>query len=181
MCMHRQGLKPSRPLNVVFIYSGDYGERVIRNLINDPSFCKSCGLYCDFCKYGVYCYVQSIRAAITLPDPSELPMLIDKPQKYLPKKIPYADLCVATGIHKDLLLALPSRLSQEGTSGLIAPIEDFREVPAGLHKQVEEECRTLNLECAFLEPFCDLAPWQTSRSRPGLYMILRLGGRSLKL
>jgi len=151
-------MEANKTLSLVFVYSGDYGERVIRNLINDPSFCKSCGLFCDYCKYGVYSYVQGIRAAIKLPDSSELPAFIDEPEKYLPKKIPLADICVATGIHKDLLLALPSRLIQEGIQGLITPIEDFREVPAGLQKQLEEECRDLNLECAFPKPFCDLEP-----------------------
>ncbi|MDH5780481.1 MAG: DUF166 family protein, partial [Candidatus Bathyarchaeota archaeon] len=65
-------------LDLLFVYSGDYGERVIRNLINDPSFCKACGLLCDFCKYGVYSYVQNILAAIELPDPADLPRLIEK-------------------------------------------------------------------------------------------------------
>ena len=64
-------------LTLIFIYSDEYAERVIRNLINDPIFCRSCGLYCDSCKYGVYSYVRNIRAAIRLPDPMELPALID--------------------------------------------------------------------------------------------------------
>ena len=72
--------------------------------------------------------MQNIHAAIELPDPSELPRFIESAEEYLPKKIPAVDICVATGIHQDLLLALPSRLKQEGIEGLIAPIEDFREV-----------------------------------------------------
>ncbi|MEM3642171.1 MAG: hypothetical protein QXH37_09650, partial [Candidatus Bathyarchaeia archaeon] len=63
--MHLSSSKET--LTLTFIYGGDFTERVIRNLINDPSFCKSCGLYCDFCKYGVYSYVRNIRAAIELP------------------------------------------------------------------------------------------------------------------
>lgn len=147
-----------RMLSLMFVYSGDFGERCIRNLINDPSFCKSCGLECDFCKYGVYSYVQSIIAAVELLDPSKLPAFIEEPENFFPRKIPNTDLCVTTGIHKDLLLALPSRLSQEGVRGLIAPIEDFKKVPTGLRKQVEEECRSLNIECAFPKPFCSLKP-----------------------
>jgi len=143
-------------LDLLFVYSGDYGERVIRDLINDPSFCKACGLVCDFCKYGVYSYVQNIHAAIELPDPADLPRLIEKPEKYLPRKIPAVDLCVATGIHQDLLLALPPRLEQEGAKGLITPIEDFREVPLGLQKQLVEQCEELAIEYAFPKPFCSL-------------------------
>jgi hypothetical protein len=51
--------------------------------------------------------VQNIRAAIKLPEPSELPAFVDDPEKYMPKKIPKADLCISSEIHKDLLLELP--------------------------------------------------------------------------
>ncbi|MGB9960367.1 MAG: DUF166 domain-containing protein [Candidatus Bathyarchaeales archaeon] len=146
------------PLNLVFIYSGAFAERVIRNLINDPSFCKSCGLYCDSCKYGVYTYVRNIRAAIELPNPSELPPFIDKPEEYMPKSMPKADLCVASGLHKDLLLELPYYIEKFGVKALLVPIEDFNEVPSGLRKQMEERCLELGLENAFPKPFCSLEP-----------------------
>lgn len=143
-------------LNLIFIYSGEFAERVIRNLINDPSFCKSCGIYCDSCKYNVYSFVNNIRAAMQLPSDTELPTFIDNPEKYMPKKIPKADLCIASGLQKDLLLELPTRLENAGVSGLIVPIEDFNEVPSGLKKQVEEKCEELSLENAFPKPFCSL-------------------------
>ena len=145
-----------KPLTLIFIYSGEFAERVIRNVINDPSFCKPCGLYCDSCKYGAYTHVQNIKAAIELPDPSKLPAFIDNPDEHMPKKIPKADLCIASGLHKDLLLELPNRLRSAGVKGLIVPIEDFVEVPSGLRKQVEEKCRELGLESAFPKPFCSL-------------------------
>ena len=154
--MVTKSLLEKEPLNLIFVYSGAFAERVIRNLINDPSFCKSCGLYCDSCKYGVYTYVRNIRAAIELPSPSELPAFIDKPEKYMPKSMPKADLCVASGLHKDLLLELPHYIEKFGVKGLIVPIEDFNEVPSGLRKQVEERCSELELESAFPKPFCSL-------------------------
>jgi hypothetical protein len=143
-------------LTSIFVYSGEYAEKVIRNLINDPSFCKSCGLYCDSCKYGVYSYVRNIRAAIELPSPTELPALIDNPEEYMPKKVPAADICIASGLHKDLLLELPHFLEKNGVKGLIVPIEDFAEVPSGLRKQMQEKCEAQGLEYAFPKPFCSL-------------------------
>jgi hypothetical protein len=145
-------------LTLLFVYSGEFAERVIRNLINDPSFCKSCGLFCDSCKYNVYSHVQNVRAAIKLPDPSELPAFIDEPEKYMPKKIPKADLCISSETHKDLLLELPHRLRMAGVKALIVPIEDFVKVPTGLRKQVEEKCQETGLEYAFPKPFCSLEP-----------------------
>jgi len=147
-----------RSLRLIFVYSGDFAERVIRNLINDPSFCKSCGLYCDSCKYNVYSFVRNIRAAIQLPEPSKLPAFIDNPEKYTPKKIPEADICIASGLHKDLLLELPMHITRFGVKALIVPIEDFNEVPTGLKRQVEEKCEELTLESAFPKPFCSLQP-----------------------
>lgn len=168
-------------LNLLFIYSGEYGERVIRNLINDPSFCKVCGLLCDFCKYGVYSYVQNIHAAIELPDPAKLPRFIEKAEKYLPKKIPTVDICIVTDIHQDLLLALPSRLKREGIKGLITPIEDFREVPLGLQKQLEAECEKLSIEYAFPKPFCALEPSITMPLISRFIQDFKIGKPSLRI
>jgi len=168
-------------LNLLFIYSGDYGERVIRNLINDPSFCKACGLLCDFCKYGVYSYVQNIHGAIELQDPAELPRFIEKPEKYLPKKIPNVDMCIATSIHQDLLLALPSLLKREGIKGLITPVEDFREVPLGLQRQLEEECEELAIEYAFPKPFCALEPTEAKPLISRFIHEFKIGKPSLRI
>jgi hypothetical protein len=152
--------QPNRDESValVFVYSGDFMERVIRNLINDPCFCQSCGLYCESCKYNVYSFVRNVRAAIQLPKPADLPAFIDNPEEYMPKKLPKTDICLASGLHKDLLLELPAHIKNAGTKALIAPIEDWQEVPLGVRKQVEAKCRELGLECAFPKPFCTLTP-----------------------
>jgi len=165
----------NKPLTLVFIYSGPFMERVIRNLINDPSFCKSCGLHCDSCKYGAYSYVNNIRAAIELPSPSSLPTFIDEPEKYMPKKLPQADLCIASGLHKDLLLELPSYVKRFSIKGLIVPIEDFNEVPSGLKKQLESICNELNIEVALPKPFCSLAEDAEKPTISRLVTELRIG------
>jgi hypothetical protein len=151
-------LSNRKELTLVFIYSGEFAERVIRNLINDPSFCKSCGLFCDSCKYNLYSHVRNVRAAIELPNPAKLPAFIDNPDKFMPKNVPKTDLCIASGLHKDLLLELPRLIAKAGMKGLVVPVEDFVEVPSGLRKQVEEKCQELGLESAFPKPFCSLEP-----------------------
>jgi hypothetical protein len=142
----------------VFVYSKEFMERVIRNLINDPCFCQSCGLYCESCKYNVYSFAQNVRAAIQLPSPSELPAFIDNPEEFMPKKLPKADICLASGLHKDLLLELPIQLKKAEIKALIAPIEDWLEVPMGVRSQVEARCSELGIECDFPKPFCTLEP-----------------------
>lgn len=147
-----------KELSLVFVYSADFMERVIRNIINDPSYCKSCGLYCETCKYDVYSFVRNVRAAIQLPNPTDLPAFIDNPEEFMPKKLPEADICLASGLHRDLLLELPERLKEAGIKALIAPIEDWQEVPTGVRKQMKAKCSELGLECAFPKPFCTLEP-----------------------
>jgi len=173
--------KSEKKPTLIFIYSGEFAERVIRNLINDPSFCKSCGLYCDHCKYNVYSYVQNIRAAIQVPGPDRLPRFIDEPEKYLPRKIPEADLCVASGLHKDLLLGLPEYIQRSQVKGLIVPIEDFLEVPSGLKMQVEEECLEHGLESAFPKPFCSLEVEADKPLISRFVLELKVGRPSLEL
>jgi hypothetical protein len=177
----RETRRREEPLALIFIYSGEFAERVIRNLINDPSFCKSCGLSCDSCKYGVYSHVRNVRAAVELPSPSELPAFIDYPEKHIPKNIPRADLCVASGLHKDLLLELPNHLKKAGVKGLIVPTEDFVEVPSGLIKQVEEKCRELGLESAFPKPFCSLKPSANQPTISRFITELNVGRPSLEI
>lgn len=138
-------------------------------------------MLCDFCKYGVYSYVQNIYGAIELPDPAKLPSFIEKPEKYLPKKIPTVDICIAAGIHQDLLLALPSRLKREGIKGLITPIEDFTEVPLGLQKQLEEEYEELAIEYAFSKPFCALEPVEVKPLISRFAQEFKVGKPSLRI
>ncbi|MEM4703940.1 MAG: DUF166 family protein [Candidatus Bathyarchaeia archaeon] len=169
------------PLTLIFLYSGEFAERVIRNIINDPSFCKSCGILCDSCKYGVYSFVGNVRAAIELPKPSDLPAFVDDPERYMPKKIPKADLCVASGVHKDLLLELPHHLERASVKGLVVPIEDFAEVPSGLKKQVEEKCGEVGLETAFPKPFCSLTNMDDKPTISRLVTELGIGKPSLEV
>lgn len=169
------------PLKLVFLYSGPFGERVIRNLINDPSFCKSCGLLCDSCKYGVYSHVSSVRAAIELPAPGELPAFLDKPEKYMPRNLPSADLCIASGLHKDFLLELPNYIKGFGFKGLIVPVEDFNEVPSGLRRQLNDACGELGLEAAFPKPFCSLKPDEAKPTISRLVEELGIGFPELEI
>jgi len=168
-------------VSLSFVYSNDFGEHIIRNIINDPSYCNSCGISCEFCKYNIYTYVKNINAAIELPEPTTLPRFIENPEKYLPKKFPSVDLCIATGLHQDLLLALPSYLENNGVKGLIIPIENFREVPAGLHKQIEQECTQLSIECAFPKPFCSLTSLESKPTISRFVREFNLGKPSLKI
>lgn len=125
--------------------------------------------------------MHTVCAAIKLPDPAELPSFIESAEEHLPKKIPAADICIATGIHRDLLLALSARLDQEGIRGLITPIEDFREVPSGLRKQLEDQCNELSVEYACPKPFCVLEPSSNTPLISQFVRDFKIGKPSLRI
>ena len=142
-------------VKLLILYGGNFGERVIRNLVNDSEFCKSCDPLCTHCKYERYCYAESIIGTIRFPAPETLPDFIDDPDPYIPA-LPSADIMIATEIHPDILMELPPRLNDAGIKGLIVPVEQSREASSGLAKQVAERCSDLGIESAFPKPFCSL-------------------------
>ncbi|RJS73130.1 thymidylate synthase [ANME-2 cluster archaeon] len=143
-------------MKLLILYGGNFGERVIRNLVNDSEFCKSCDPLCTHCKYDKYSYAERITGTIRLPAPETLPDFIDDPTPYIPV-LPSADIMIATEIHPDILMELPTRLNDAGIKGLIVPVEQSREVSSGLAKQVSEKCSALDIESAFPKPFCSLS------------------------
>ena len=142
-------------MKLLILYGGNFGERVIRNLVNDSEFCKSCDPLCTHCKYERYCYAESIIGTIRFPAPETLPDFIDDPGPYIPV-LPSADIMIATEIHPDILMELPPRLNAAGIKGLIVPVEQSREAASGLAKQVGARCSDLGIESAFPKPFCSL-------------------------
>lgn len=140
------------------LYSGEFGERIIGNLVNHSSFCTSCAEACTYCKEGEYEFADRIRGIFKLPVPSLLPAFIEgSASEYLPKEIPNADIAIVSDIHTDLLLELPRILKDSGSRirAIIVP----QERPAPIARpQIEDVCASEGIEIAFPKPFCDLQP-----------------------
>jgi len=145
-------------MDLIVIYSGDFGEKVIGNLVNYSTFCTSCAEACTHCKEGKYSFADCITGIFKLPAPSLLPVLIeDSMRAYLPKEIPNADIAIVSEIHMDLLLELPLILKDSG-SGIKAIIVP-QEGPARIAiPQIEEVGASEGIEIAFPKPLCELQP-----------------------
>jgi hypothetical protein len=147
-------------LKLIFLTSGRFGEKIVDNLANSPTFCKVCGQSCDFCreKYGSFCsdisYVYSI--------PTDIPEFIDDAEEYLPKDPPKADLILAIGIHLDILSIIPTFIQKVGAKAIIVPIEEIDWCPQKIQRNLEKELLDLGVESAFPKPFCTL----TERGTP---------------
>jgi len=141
-------------MDLIVIYSGEFGERVIGNLINYSTFCISCADACTHCKEAKYGFADNIKGFFKLPEPSLLPAFIeDSAGEYLPNEFPDADIAIVSEIHNDLLLELPLILKGAGIKGMIVPQESAAMIA---RPQVEELCDREGIEIAFPKPFCDL-------------------------
>lgn len=144
-------------MDLIVLYSGDFGDRLIGNLVNYSTFCTSCAEACTHCKEGRYSFADRITGIFKLPAPSLLPVVIeDSMRAYLPKELPEAGIAILSELHPDLLLELPPLLKDSSEiKAIIVPQESPARIP---RRQIEEACARAGIEIAFPKPFCDLQP-----------------------
>ena len=142
------------PLSLYFLYTDEFGERCLGNLINFPTFCKSCDLACEHCRTPIPSFAANIIGVDRLP--KNLPSFVEEPEQYLPKHMPKSDVVLAIGIHPDLLSALPYVVEKTQAKAVIVPIEDPKWAPLGLKNQIKEDLDALSIESSFPKPFCAL-------------------------
>jgi hypothetical protein len=135
------------------LFTGEFGKKVVNNLINPSTFCVSCGDLCDKCRTYRPSFADKIVAIHELP--SDLPDFIEEPEEYLPDMGP-CDLILAIGIHHDLLSGLPKLVGSTGAKAVIIPIEEPGWAPSGLQKQIRENLASIGVESEFPKPFCSL-------------------------
>ena len=159
------GLQAEKPLkqsdiSIGFIYSGDFGARVIDHLVNSYGHCGACGHSCiDYkCKYGKFDFSSSMAFAFEVPQADQLPLVIDNPWDYLPRSIPKVDVVVASGLHNDLYLGLPELLRKFDVRALIVLRDHPDDMPLGVFKQVADACNEYGIEVEAPKPSCSLIP-----------------------
>ena len=141
-------------MRIYLLVGHEFGEKVVGNLVNLPTFCDSCNLACDFCRIGYGSFVQDIVGL--QPIPLDLPQFIDNPEKYLPKNVPKTDIIIPIGIHQDILSSIPDLASKSDASAVIVPIENRTWCPPAMRKQLEDDLDEIGVEHAFPKPFCNL-------------------------
>ncbi|MEM3427535.1 MAG: DUF166 domain-containing protein [Nitrososphaerales archaeon] len=141
-------------LKLYFIVGHEFGEKVVGNLVNLPTFCKSCDLACGYCRISYGSYVRDIVGLH--PIPPNLPPFIDNPSEYLPKSPPKSDIVIPIGIHPDILAEIPSVASKAEAKAVIVPIENRSWCPPALRSRLQDELSELGIEHAFPKPFCEL-------------------------
>jgi hypothetical protein len=144
-------------MRIYVVYTGEFGERVIGNLVNDRSFCKVCAASCTDCRWNPnWSYADRIVGVSSLPD--NLPVIIDDPETYMPKNPPKCDVLLSIGIHPDIASTLPLLANQTEAKAVIAPIEDPKWMSRGMQNELEKQLSEMGIESAFPKPFCALEP-----------------------
>lgn len=141
-------------MRVNIFYSGEFGKKVIGNLVNSDRFCVACGDLCDHCRESRQGFGNFITGIFELRN--DLPDFVEEPMEYMPESIPVCDLIIAIDINPDLLSTIPQVAESAGAKGVIIPIDDSRVVPAGLAEQVKQELEKRDIDCECPKPFCAL-------------------------
>lgn len=160
-------------MKLIVFYNGEFGQRVIGNLINYPGFCISCGEACTQCRNVRQGYGDRIVSLVEMPDPDSLGDFLEDVEMYLPEEIPEADIAMVINIHPDILFGLLPRLKEAGVKGIVGCSERPKDLPQGLRKQLEERAAELGMEAAFAKPFCALQP---DTSKPNISAFLERAG-----
>ena len=141
-------------MRICILYSGEFGRKVIGNLVNQSGFCVSCGDLCDQCRRSRPSAADQIVGIYEIPQ--NLPEFIEEPEEYLPAMLPECDLLIAMDLHPDLLTGLPDIAEKAGISGVIVPVEQHRLGPPGIIEKVRKDLESKDIDCEFPRAFCSL-------------------------
>lgn len=141
-------------MRICVLYSGQFGRKVIGNLVNSSTFCTSCGDLCDHCREKRRSFADFIVDIHELP--LDLPEFIEEPIEYMPGNMGSCDIILAIDLHSDLLTTLPHIARKSDAKAVIVPVENHKLAPAGIVEKVRKELEDVGVECEFPKPFCAL-------------------------
>ena len=141
-------------MDLLFIYSGEFGERVIGNLINFDKFCTVCDPACSSCRFGEFNWSSEIKQAMIAPGPDDLQpgqdsgFGLDEPQ---------AEIAFLIDIHPDVMLEFCESLGDSEVRAVIIPV-DRPGIGPGFIRQVSSMLGDYGIELAAPKPSCSLDP-----------------------
>jgi len=138
-------------------YGGEFAARKLlphlTNFKHSPNLCtKSCY---DFRHKLDLDFSEDIVGIMLFP--SVLPELIDDANLYIKEPIPVHDICIAVGVHPDILIELIKQVADAGCKAIIVPREDPDWLTTSLVNKIKGLCEDKGLEWAFPRPFCSLS------------------------
>ena len=138
-------------------FTSSFADKVLGNLKGEEGFCTACGPDCNACRKP-YGRKLADRIAGVRELPGQLPYLLERPGRYVPRKVPPHEIILAVNIHEQVLVEVLKRCRRWGTRGAVVPLEAPDWVSGAARKQAESVCQAQGLELAFPKPFCSFDP-----------------------
>lgn len=143
-CIHVRGPgEAERPLRLLSITQGNWGERIAQNIAD----------------HAPADWVVQTWAA-----PRLIPPIVDDPEDFLPSGPPQADLLLALGDVPGFAQLIPDIARLCGAQAVLAPIDRNSAMPPGLVSQVRAWLEEMDVDSLFPKPFCSLTETQCNRS-----------------
>jgi len=132
-----------------------FADRFIGHLMDREGVCTACEKECIDCrsKYQLD-FSENITAVFNFP--ATLPAIIDDPEFFLPKAIPYHDVLISIAVNEEILYAFIKKYSVQ--KGIIVPVEESEWISPYGKKSITELCVQRNIELDFPKPFCSFDP-----------------------
>jgi len=141
-------------VDILFVYQGEFGEKVIGNLINYDKFCTVCDPACSSCRFGQFNWSSEIKQALIAPGPDDLGPGQDSG---FGLEEPRAEIAFLIDIHPDVMLEFCESLGDSTVKAVIIPIERPGIGP-GFIRQIQGILHGSGIELAAPKPACSLDP-----------------------
>ncbi len=141
-------------MDLLFVYSGDFGEKVLGNLINYDGFCSACDVACNSCRFRRFDWSSDIKCAVVAPGPTDA-QIIDESD--LPLNQADAEVALLIDVHPDVIMDFVQSLGETRIKAVIVPV-DRPGIGPGLIGQLESVLDRMGIEFAHPKPFCSLSP-----------------------
>ena len=132
-----------------------FANRFIGHTTDRKGFCTSCERGCTGCRCD-YELDFSDRIAGIVSFPAHLPMILDNPHFYLPKKIPDHDILISIAVNEEILISLLKTYPH--SKGVIIPIEEPGWISPYAINMITDICKEKRIEIDFPKPFCSFNP-----------------------
>ncbi|MFZ5808538.1 MAG: DUF166 domain-containing protein [Chloroflexota bacterium] len=122
-------------MKILAMISGIYGERIVHHIQGN---------------------IPNDWQVISINTPTDLPIIVDEPELFLPGNLPKVDLVLFLAENSRAAQLLTKLVQVTGAKAVIAPVDDTLWIPPGLCRQLEREMHLSQAEIIFPKPFCSM-------------------------
>ncbi len=132
-----------------------YADRLLGHMRDSGDYCHACADDCIACRKRYSLDLSHLIAGI-YSLPSVLPVMVDDPEKYIPREVAPHDILIGVSVHEEILISFIR--TYPIARAVIIPIEESNWISPYAKKVIEGICTERGIEVAFPKPFCSFNP-----------------------